>query len=84
MLILNMKSIHHKSSLPVDYRGRDEPLKSFDPQFLRVGRGLECCLSQESVGNKGLKRYRLCGWNDHEVLAHEYLERGVFREIIFQ
>ena len=84
MLILNMKSIYHKSSLPIDYQGRNEPLKSFDLQFLRVGRGLECCLSQESVGNKVIKTYRLCGWNGHEVLPHEYLESRVFREIIFQ
>lgn len=48
---------------------RDDPLKSFDPQFV----GLEGCLFlKNKVGNEDLETYRLCAWN--VALPQECLE----------
>lgn len=45
---------HHKSWLVIDYWDRDNPLKFSATSFSRVGRGLEGCFSQQSMGNKDL------------------------------
>lgn len=54
MLTSHIEFMYQKISLPTDYWEREDLLKFFDLQFLRVGRGLGG-YSQNSVGNKVLE-----------------------------
>lgn len=53
---------------------KDNPLKSFDTQFLRVGKGLKDCLFLNNWWTVGIwETYRLCEWDEQADLPQNNL-----------
>ena len=68
-------------SLGAEYATWFDPIKLFDLQFLRVGRGLEGYLY---LNNRWAiifwKTHRLCRWNEDAVLPPTNLQSRLLRE----
>lgn len=72
-----------KCALPTNYWEREDPLKSFDPQSLRVGKGVEGCLPLNwSAGIRISKTCRLqnVGGIEHAVVPQKRLASWFSRE----
>ena len=75
MLISRIKAIYTINNHCPWTIERDNPLKSFDPQFLRVGRGLKDCLFLNNKWSVGIwETYRLCEWDEQADLPQKNLE----------